>query len=309
MNEEPEPRRGKDASATALAWWVKCDAGPLSSEDRAALDAWLAEDPAHRAAFDEAAALFGEVQTIWTAGRRPAARRSRALAASALAAASLAAFLWLDELSLRWRADVLTGAGETRAIALEDGSRVELAPRSALALRYRGGERRLALLAGEAYFQAAPDPSRPFVVEAAGGTVTALGTAFDIATETAHAEVVVAEHRVAIAIGGERVVVEEGQQSGFGPGARVARPEAVDLFKATGWRRGRLVFEDQPLGEVARTLGLYHAGYIVAAPSVREQRVTGTFDAANPLGAIRAIEASLGLRALRVTDYFIYLYR
>jgi len=308
MNEEAEFPRQKSIGEQAMAWWVRCDAGPLSPEDRTAFDAWIAEDAAHRAAFDDASRLFGEVQAMWAGGAPAAKRRHWRAPALALLAASLAMFFWFDELSLLWRSDFRTGTGETRLVTLEDGSQVELAARSAIAVNYKGAQRRLGLLEGEAWFEVAPDPARPFVVDVAGGTVTALGTAFDIALERNHAEVSVAENRAVVESGGQNVIVEEGRQSAFGAGAPITRPEPADLFKVTSWRRGRLIFEDQPLSEVLETLGRYHHGYFFAAPSVRRQRVTGSFDATNPLGTIRALEASLNLHAAYFTDYLVFLY-
>ena len=83
-------------------------------------------------------------------------------------------------------------------------------------------ERRLTLLEGEAWFEASPNPARPFVVAAASGTVTALGTAFDIALESETARVTVTEHRVAIASQGRslsliHISTSEGPASGEAP--------------------------------------------------------------------------------------------
>ncbi len=308
MNEEAEFPRQKSIDEQAMAWWVRCDAGPLSGEDRTAFDAWLAEDAAHRAAFDDASRLFRKVQAMWAGGAPEFKRRPWRAPALALLAASLAMFFWFDELSLLWRSDFRTGTGETRLVTLDDGSEVQLAARSAIAVNYKGAQRRLGLLEGEAWFQVAPDAARPFVVEVAGGTVTALGTAFDIALEHDHAEVSVTENRVAVASGGQNIIVDEGRQSSFGSGAPITPPEPVDLFKVTSWRRGRLIFEDKLLSEVLETLGRYHRGYFFAAPSVQRQRVTGTFDATDPLGTIRALEASLNLHVAYLTDYLVYLH-
>ena len=78
------------------------------------------------------------------------------------------------------RSDFSTGTGETKSLTLADGSHVELNARSAIALHYDAGQRRVMLLAGEGWFEVSRDPARPFVVEAAGGTATALGTAFGV---------------------------------------------------------------------------------------------------------------------------------
>jgi len=311
MSENERSREEEAVYRTAGEWWVKSDGGPLSREERAAFDAWLAADPFHRAAFDEVSSICGEAQTLepWPGDAPEIARRPRRLAmAAALLAAGLASFLFFDELTLLWRADFRTGTAEARSITLEDGSRVELSARSAIAVNFKGAERRLSLLAGEAFFQAAPDRARPFVVAAASGTVTALGTAFDIALEGGEARVVVAEHLVAVASQGRAEVVAEGQQSVFGPGLGITGPAAVDIDRATGWRRGKLIFVDRPLGEVVAVLSRYHRGYIaVPGSATRRLSVTGVFDVGDPLGALAEIERSLDLRPIYLTDYLVFL--
>ena len=163
-------------------------------------------------------------------------------------------------MSLWLRADARTGAGELRMVTLPDGSRAHLCAGSALALHYGGDRRRVALLAGEALFEVEPDPSRPFVVEAAGGEILARGTAFDVATSDARTEVTVTEHAVDVTGAGASVRVEAGSQTAYGPGLPALESYPVDPEKVTAWRRGRLYFNDKPLGEVIAALARYHRG-------------------------------------------------
>ncbi|WP_026605593.1 FecR family protein [Methylocapsa acidiphila] len=313
MNDDPAHSANSDIHATATAWWVKADAGPLSRQDQAAFAAWMAEDPAHRAAFDLVSALCGELRGLRSASTLVAAtprppRRSQLAPAAALLVGSLAAILVIGYLSIRLRTDFRTSTGETRLVVLEDGSQVQIGARSALAVNDKGSERRLTLIEGEAWFHPAPNASRPFVVEAAGGTVTALGTSFDVALEESGAEVAVSEHRVAVSSGGQSVIVEEGRRSGFSWGAPATLPAPIDVDSIAAWRRGKLAFVDKPLGEVVATLGRYHNGYVfIPDPAVRRLRVTGIFDSGRPLDALRAIEASLGLHATYFTNYLVVL--
>ncbi|MGO9720580.1 MAG: FecR family protein [Methylocella sp.] len=312
MNNDPAFPEKKDIHETATAWWVKRDAGPLPREDHAAFEAWLAQDPANRAAFDEVSLLCGELRAL-RQGRAPVAsapvrRRPWLASAFALLAASLALAFLFNDMPILWRANFHTGTGETRFVTLEDGSQVQLGAKSAIALHYSAAQRRLTLLEGEAWFQAAPNIARPFIVEAAGGTVTALGTAFDIALENAHVDVAVAEHPVAVSSGGQTVLVAEGQQSSFDAGTPASSPVQADIDSVTAWRRGNLIFIDKPLGEVVTTLGRYHHGYVfIPDPTLRQLRVTGRFHAADPLGAITTLEASLGLHAIHLTNYLVFL--
>jgi ferric-dicitrate binding protein FerR (iron transport regulator) len=92
-----------------------------------------------------------------------------------------------------------TGIGEQRSIALADGSTVDLNSRSKLRIRYTDNERDVELLKGQAVFRVAKDHTRPFVVEANGTRVRAVGTQFDVYRKTSDTIVTVLEGRVAVA--------------------------------------------------------------------------------------------------------------
>lgn len=294
----------------AIDWWLRQTGGTLPKKERLAFEAWLAENEAHRQAYEKLAALGDFMSARWPGAgpQRKTRRRRRRLTAAAAGAALLAVSLYND-VSLRLRSDLFTGPGETRQATLPDGSRIELDARSAVALHYGPTQRRVTLLEGEAWFDVAPDAARPFVVEAAGGTTTALGTAFDVALENGRAHVTVTSHRVRVSSGGGEVIVEEGQQSAYGAREAVEPAEAADVDRATAWRRSRLVFEDRPLGDVVRALGRYHRGFVYFIdPALQARRVTGVFNANDPIAALDEIETSLGLHATHITPYLTIVY-
>ncbi len=312
MNEDNNAKAGPESARdAAIDWLMRQNDGPLSRAEKAAFTAWLASDEANRAAFDDISEMYGHLGTMefGAAPVQKAKRSWRGVALSTLAATSVALFVFFDDLSLYLRSDHYAAAGETKLVTLDDGSHVELDAKSAMTVRYSAGERRLTLLEGEAWFEVAPDPARPFVVEALGGTVTALGTAFDVALEKARAQVTVTQHRVSVASGGRNVVVEEGQQSAYSKSAASQAPRPVDVERATAWRRGMLIFENKPLGEVVEALGRYHRGHVYFVDSaLRARRVTGVFGADDPLLALEEIETALGLHAVNVSKYLIFLY-
>ena len=300
----------EDIRAAAVDWWLRQNDRALSRKGRRAFEAWLAENELHRLAFEKASGVCGFLGTKLPGARRAprAARRRRRIAGTAGAVALL--LLFQHDLFLYVRSDHATGAGETKLVTLDDGSRIELDAKSAIAIHYAASERRVALIEGEAWFQVAPDAARPFVVEAGGGAITALGTAFDVAVEGSAVQIVVGEHSVKVESGGAGVVVGEGEKSGFAKGAKALAPGKVDVGIATAWRRGRLVFSDTPLGEVVAALSRHHRGYVAFLdPSLRARRVTGVFLADNPLAALDEIEAALGLRLARLSNYLILIHK
>ena len=314
MNQDSANSNDESPRDAAIEWWLRRKPGGLSGAEQAEFEAWLARCEANRAAFEDISEMCGhivEMRPVRSArGSEQEKRRAWRAPTAALVAASLALFVVFDDLSLFLRSDYSAGTGQTKRVTLEDGSRVELDAKSAISVRYAPGARRLTLLEGEAWFEVAPDPTRPFVVEAAGGTVTALGTAFDVALEKEHAEVTVTQHRVSIASGGQTMIVEEGQQSAYAKSAAAHPAEPANVERATAWRRGRLMFENRPLGEVVEALGRYHRGHVYFTnPALRSRRVTGIFGTDDPLSALDEIEISLGLHSARFSNYLIFIYQ
>lgn len=321
-----------EIAASAADWIVRRDGGEMSAADERAFALWDAE-PAHREALarleqvwnlldDEGDAVADKPEPIREVPRqrtvRPSARaygshpksrpRRRVLAVGGVAAALALAMLGgVQDWPLRLRADYVTGIGERRTVALADGSTVRLDSGSAIALDYSGSRRGVRLLAGAAMFDVAPDRARPFTVEAEGGSVTALGTAFAIRNEADRATVTVTHHSVRVEGAGRATVVREGQSADFA--AQTLRGPLPAQGDATAWTRERLVVVDQPLGEVVARIGHYRHGYVAVTGPAANIRVSGVYDLDHPLDAIDSIEASHHLSSLRLSDRFILLRR
>jgi len=312
MKEDDDRSSSNSARDAAIEWWVSHKAG-LSHEEQAAFEKWLESDPANAAAFADISQTFEHVKRLRRS--RPASpsgfviRKSWIAGAAAFAAVSLVFYLSFDGLPTLLRSDFSTGTGETKSLTLADGSHVELDARSAIALRFDTGQRRVILVAGEGWFEVARDPARPFIVEAAGGTATALGTAFGVELNKAGARVSVAEHQVKVASGGENVIVAENQQTAYDADSPPNPPSPVSAGSIAAWRRGKLIVEDKPLGEVLSELGRYRHGYIYCVTAeVCRRSVTGVFATSNPLQALREIEVFLGVHSVHLTNYLVLLY-
>ena len=324
MNE-PEDRQD-EIDSIAADWAVRLGGGPLSERERRDLDLWLGESPRHAAAFDEARAAWAKMGALASEGALPSAaagdrrrrgrwRRAAALAACLVIAVGAARF-WLGDPLTLMTADHRTAPGAQERITLADGSSVELGPASAIAVRFTDGERRIELLAGLAYFAAAPmgeGERRPFVVAAANGRARALGTEFMVDRLAESVEVSVIAHEVAVALdtpGRERaeVVVPSGRALRYADSA-LGEVRRVNLDHATAWRRGRLIFDREPLGAVVAELNRYRRGRIVIAdPALAARRVSGVFDTADPEGALATIIRDLRVGALSLPPLVTLLY-
>lgn len=169
---------------------------------------------------------------------------------------------------------------------LPDGSVVELGARSRIATRFSEAERRVVIEEGEAYFDVAHDPGRPFVVQVGGLSVIAVGTAFNIRSGDERVVVTVTEGRVRLARAAPAdpgrppvpaVEAGAGEQATFSARQGTIDVAMADPGVATAWREGVLKFVHEPLDEVVANLNRYSTRQIVLAdPRLAQLRYTGT---------------------------------
>lgn len=191
-----------------------------------------------------------------------------------------------------------TAVGQQLPITLADGSSIRLDTDSALRVRYEKGRRMIFLDRGQALFNVAHDPSRPFVVQAGATSVTALGTVFDVRRAADQIRVTLVTGSVAVrdaGTAGERKWrLAPGEQVKVRP--KAAQVEAVDGLTATSWSQGQLVFQDTPMVEAVAEVNRYLPHKIVlAAPSVRDVRVNGVFNTGDRDAFVAAVSEVMGL--------------
>lgn len=305
-----------DIDAAAAGWAARVDRGPLSDEDQAALETWAAQDPRRAGAYAKALAVsvhldrargLGAAFSPSTHAVARAADRRRLLATGGiLAAASVVGAVGYGALSLRGR--VTTSKGDIRRAPLSDGSAVTLNTDTTIRAAFDGKMRRVELLRGEALFDVAKDPARPFVVVAGDVRVRAVGTSF---TVRAHADgrvgVIVREGVVDVWRGSRgkpmRLAAEQAVQvaSLGAPAPTVVGAAAVD--RAMAWRQGQIDLDGLTLGQAAEEFARYSDRRIVIEdPTVARLKMTGLFSASDPDGFAKAAALSLGLTATPQAD-------
>jgi transmembrane sensor len=325
MNADPtaEAKSLADLQEQARNWWVRVNGGNMDAIEQSRLQTWLNANPLHQSAFEDINSLWRELDGIKDLisdvipVTKPKPRRTERWQWSlpALAACLLVSVLY-PTASIKLRADESTGIAETRTVQLADGSSVEMNSESALSINLTPTTRELNLLQGEAQFKVSPDPNRPFQVRAGKGVVTALGTVFNVRHSNKNVEVSVTEHSVAVKLDGNpatqtsETIVAQGQQVAYNNENGLSSVKTVDTRIATAWQRGKLEFQDKPLGEVIAELNHYHRGYfVVADPAIAQRRVNGVFNTDNPIAALNAIEKFQHLRSNRLSHYLVLLHR
>jgi transmembrane sensor len=244
--------------------------------------------------------------------RRPAARfaaRRRALGIAAAGLAACLAIAVVPGVMLRLEADVATGTAEVQSTVLEDGTRVRLAPDSALDIAFADGERRVRLLKGQAFFEVTPDAARPFRVAAGGTVATVLGTSFEMRLADDGAAVAVRHGHVRVDDDSTAPPTSETLQAG--DWVRVTWRGSVTRGNAqpheiADWLRGELIARNRPAGDIVDELRRYYGGAIVVQSSAfAARRVSGIYDLRDPVRTLRDLAASHGATVRQISPWLL----
>ena len=282
-------------SDEAIERLVRLHSGSTGAAGRMDFLRWRGLSVEHERAAREAEALWGALpETRHAEDYRRRVRRPRrwlALAASACVAA-IAVTIVLPEPLAALYADYATRTGERRMLELADGSRVWLNSDSALSVDFGPQQRRLRLHSGEALFEVAKDAARPFIVEARGGEVRAVGTRFDVDSRGPQVRVDVTEGVVQVnSAGSAPVRLSAGERLSYREAAAPEPVQPLDLSSASAWQRGKLIFNQRPLGEVLDELERYLPGRIVLTDgALRQHKVSGVFDLKDPDALLKTLE-------------------
>ncbi len=317
----------------AVDWFLERDEGPLDTRESAALMAWYKASPINVEEFLGVAAIArdlreagpdsehsvealvararadddGRVQPLWPrafaalSDLRVRHWQTTAVTIAALGLVSLGLF-WLWNLrSIPQQASpagattlhFATRHGEQQTHRLADGSVLHLNTDTAVTVRYSRTERWVMLASGQASFEVAHEPKRPFHVFAGPAEVIDLGTQFDVRAGSDSTVVTVVEGRVAVGLSEmfePRSVSSSHRQPvqlvELGPDQQVsvsrdqwpATPTAVDAKRTTAWLHRQIAFAHEPLERVAAEFNRYAPKPIeIMTPELRKLEITGTF--------------------------------
>lgn len=289
----------------AADWFAKLQ-GDAALDDWTAFQAWLEADPEHAAAYEAVEAVWLELEDLPAndpqasplapnvAPLRPrpgsAPRRGLLIGLGVAAAAAIVVFVVTPQLTGPSYTDYATKRGETREIALADGSRLTLGGATTLRVRLGRQQRDVTLVDGEASFDVAHLENRPFVVAVGAREVRVLGTEFNILSHAGRLAVSVRRGLVAVSGGQEGTVkLARGQQLVQRPGAS-AQMRDVPPDTAFAWKSGKLVYDRTPLADVAADLNRYVATPIRVDPSAASVTVSGVLLVDDETAMVRRLE-------------------
>ena len=330
ITEEEEFER---LCTAAHDWRLRVETG--DAEDRAALDAWLAEDLRHEEAYDRALTYSAALTSLRPQDLRPEflepledeqlpglVGRLRLLARGPTWVFGGAFALLLMTATALFLASAHTGPeselarfetarSERRTVELTDGSRVILDAATRLEFAATADSRRATLTGGAALFEVAPDAKRPFTVAAADLRATALGTVFDIRSNGGVQRVAVAEGAVRVSyptlLKGAPVPTRSSRELAAGEQVRASAKlglgaiAAIEPNAVGAWREDRLIYESASLAEIVADANRYSNVPIVieAGDELAERTLSGTFFSSDLDGLLTMLSLSLPLEVDR----------
>lgn len=169
--------------------------------------------------------------------------------------------------------------------------------------------REVTLLSGEALFDVAKDPARPFRVRNDQVIAEALGTSFVVRDMPTQTVVTVIEGRVAITrpTQNEPIAADAGERASV-RGEVITKLPVANTEAVTAWRSGRLVYDSQSLAEVVDEFNRYNILQMhVDDVQLSNERISGVFNADQPRSLARFLERTGTIEPLETSDGAIHL--
>jgi len=147
--------------------------------------------------------------------------------------------------------------GERPVLRLSDGTKIQLNSNSKIRTKITSTNREVTLDKGEAYFEIAHDPNRPFAVFAGNRRITDIGTSFSVSREGENVRVIVTEGRVRVDLinsspieepvfaDKQNLIVAKADET------LIAPKNSEEISNDLSWRNGMLVFNQQTLADAA----------------------------------------------------------
>lgn len=355
----------EDIEQQAADWLVRLDSDRTPSQkDLHALREWMQRSPAHTeqlkrlTQYWHSANLLTELSFPLPGSQRPDGlmanlryqfkqlftndRRATTILASAFTltlAVAIGLLLNPNGIGVSGNGIYQTRIGEQNSITLVDGSVIQLNTNSRLQVNYESGQRDVVLMTGEAHFDVAKDPSRPFVVKAGDGMVRAVGTAFTIRINPQALKVTVTEGKVALRkfelakVEFENVdhadsepttlpkqpikdrgYLVQGQSVDFKPqadsglGNPIQQLKQHDIEQQLAWRQGLLLFAGEPLTQVIDEVNRYTKLDIqIVDADIADISIGGQFKVGETEAMLKVLEASFGIQVSRPNATTVHL--
>lgn len=357
----------------AAAWHDRIGRDKVTDETNAAFARWLAESPEHLAAYQEIDRTWYALKSVAHAAQILELRHETALRLTRRTSSRIRPLIWataalvmflgifvgwgsllsgdraplnklLDAFRTHGDGRYTTRTGERLTVTLKDGSQLTLNTQTELEVAFTRAERTVHLTRGQALFEVAKDPGRPFVVTAYNRRFVAVGTAFDVRLDGAQINVTMIEGTVRVerkmnltaTAGATPASMRSTSATQKSADARKESDPPVspipvvttltageqltvdnesqdhvrsaDPERVTSWRRGRVIFENTRLADAVAEFNRYSDTKIELTDSaLADLRLSGGFSTGRPTVFVEAITSYFPIQIAKEDDRAIIL--
>ncbi len=210
-----------------------------------------------------------------------------AAAAIFLLLISLTGYLYIDKISIQTAIaqmyTISAEKGERASVTLPDGTKVYLNAESTLSYPASFSlNERTVQLTGEAYFEVKHDADAPFIVKTAEIQIKVLGTTFNLYAypDDSWFEASLIEGSIEVTpykSPGKQVHLSPNQKARYNHTTGEIKVMGTDLKVETAWKRGDLIFRNQPFKEIIGQLEIFYGVSITANGEYPEELFTGSY--------------------------------
>lgn len=191
---------------------------------------------------------------------------------------------------------------QIQEVELSEGSKITVNSNSKVSYpRTFENDKREVELSGEAYFEVAEDPQRPFIIHAGEVRIEVLGTSFNVKAyeHQQQIEVTVSTGKVAVYSlqhPDERVVLVKGQKAVFYRSSEKIEARLNEDINFASWKTKEIIFEDTPMPEVLRIINeIYKSDLRIVGDQLDDCPVTTTFNNQSLESVLNVLESTLDL--------------
>lgn len=172
--------------------------------------------------------------------------------------------------------------GQKMNLTLPDGTQVHLNSGTTIKFPKKfSAQSREVKLNGEAFFEVAKNPNKPFIIQTGEVNTRVHGTSFNINNydDKDRVEVTVATGKVEVSSNEEKVFLTQNDQAIFDRTTKNIRKEHVNAADYLYWKKGIINFKDAPLAEALEALERwYGVSFIVKNEKVKRCHITASFN-------------------------------
>ena len=178
-------------------------------------------------------------------------------------------------------------AGEKSTITLMDGTRIILNSSSLITFpEVFSSDSRVIELEGEAFFDVARDPSRPFIINSGNLRIKVLGTSFNVTTYPSSNEVKVAVATGKVAIDSydekgdvNQITLAPNEMAIYSRSSNELTMTSYDSLEVLAWKDGILYFKNKNINQITAELAKwYGVTFVIDKKLNHDYDYTGAFD-------------------------------